>query len=98
MRPVLTVGSVAFDSIKTPCGEVSRIVGGAATFFSVVASFFTHVRLVGVVGVYFGEPEMRCLAAGESIWPACNAFLERRFDGRGNTGRTLIVGRQFIRT
>ena len=59
MRPVLTVGSVAFDSIKTPSGEVSRIVGGAATFFSVVASFFTHVRLVAVVGDDFGETEMK---------------------------------------
>ena len=59
MRPVLTVGSVAFDSIKTPCGEVSRIVGGAATFFSVVASFFTDVRLVAVVGDDFGETEMK---------------------------------------
>ena len=55
MRPVLTVGSVAFDSIKTPYGEVSRVVGGAATFFSVAASFFTDVRLVAVVGDDFGE-------------------------------------------
>ena len=41
MQPVLTVGSVAFDSIKTPAGEVSRVVGGAATYFSLAASFFT---------------------------------------------------------
>jgi len=59
MRSVLTVGSVAFDSIKTPCGEMSRIVGGAATFFSVAASFFTNVRLVAVVGDDFGEAEMK---------------------------------------
>ena len=44
MQPVLTVGSVAFDSIKTPAGEVSRVVGGAATYFSLAASFFTPVR------------------------------------------------------
>ncbi|MBM40496.1 MAG: sugar kinase [Acidobacteria bacterium] len=55
---MLTVGSVAFDSLKTPFGERSRIVGGAATYFSVAASFFTDVRLVAVVGEDFGETEM----------------------------------------
>ncbi len=58
MHPILTVGSVAFDSLKTPFGERSRIVGGAATYFSVAASFFTDVRLVAVVGEDFGETEM----------------------------------------
>lgn len=50
MKSILTVGSVAFDSVKTPFGEVSRVVAGAATYFSIAASFFTDVRLVGVVG------------------------------------------------
>ena len=58
MRPVLTVGSVAFDSIKTPFGETSRIVGGAATYFSVAASFFTDVRIVAVVGEDFGSEQL----------------------------------------
>ena len=59
MYPILTVGSVAFDSIKTPCGEASRVVGGAATYFSVAASFFTDVRMVAVVGDDFTEEQMR---------------------------------------
>lgn len=58
-EPVLTVGSVAFDSIRTPFGEVSRVVGGAATFFSIAASFFSDVRLVAVVGEDFGERHMQ---------------------------------------
>ncbi len=58
MHPILTVGSVAFDSLKTPFGERSRIVGGAATYFSVAAAFFTDVRLVAVVGEDFGDAEM----------------------------------------
>ena len=58
-QPVLTVGSVAFDSIRTPFGEVSRVVGGAATFFSIAASFFSDVRLVGVVGEDFGARHMQ---------------------------------------
>jgi len=59
LYPILTVGSVAFDSIKTPCGEASRVVGGAATYFSVAASFFTDVRMVAVVGDDFTEEQMR---------------------------------------
>ena len=58
MNPILTVGSVAFDSIKTPFGEASRVVGGAATYFAVAASFFTDVRIVAVVGEDFGEEQM----------------------------------------
>ena len=62
MHPIVTVGSVAFDSVKTPFGEASRVVGGAATYFSVAASFFTDVRLVGVVGEDFSDDEMGVFA------------------------------------
>jgi len=47
---LLVVGSVAFDALETPFGRVARTLGGAATYFSVAASFFTHVNLVAVVG------------------------------------------------
>ena len=66
MHPVLTVGSVAFDSITTPFGEASRVVGGAATYFSVAASFFTDVRIVAVVGEDFGA-EQRQVFGGRRI-------------------------------
>lgn len=59
MPPILAVGSVAFDSIKTPFGEVSRAVGGAATYFSLAASHFTDVRIVAVVGEDFGDAQLR---------------------------------------
>ena len=62
MHPILVVGSVAFDSIVTPFGEASRIVGGAATYFSVAASHFTEVRMVAVVGDDFDEEHMRVFA------------------------------------
>jgi sugar/nucleoside kinase (ribokinase family) len=55
VNPILAVGSVAFDSIKTPFGEANRVVGGAATYFSIAASFFTDVRIVAVVGEDFGR-------------------------------------------
>ncbi|MFL6273770.1 MAG: PfkB family carbohydrate kinase [Blastocatellia bacterium] len=54
---IVVVGSVAFDSLKTPFGEREKILGGSATYFSVAASFFTDVRVVAVVGDDFGEEE-----------------------------------------
>jgi sugar/nucleoside kinase (ribokinase family) len=53
--PLLVVGSVAFDAMESPYGKVDRAVGGAATYFAVAASFFTHVNLVGIVGDDFTE-------------------------------------------
>lgn len=52
---LLVVGSVAFDTVKTPFGTVEEVLGGSATYFSVAASFFTKVRLVAVVGEDFGK-------------------------------------------
>ena len=54
---LLVVGSVAFDAIKTPYGKTEKILGGAATYFSLSASFFTQVRVVAVVGQDFTEKE-----------------------------------------
>jgi len=50
---ILVVGSVAFDTIATPSGQVKDILGGAATYFSLAASYFTEVRMVAVVGEDF---------------------------------------------
>ena len=47
---LLVVGSVAFDGIESPYGKEERIIGGAATYFALSASYFTHVNLVGIVG------------------------------------------------
>ena len=59
---LLVVGSVAFDSIATPHGKVENALGGAATYFSVAASWFAPVRVVAVVGEDFGDPEMEVFA------------------------------------
>jgi sugar/nucleoside kinase (ribokinase family) len=50
---ILVVGSVAFDSIQTPHGKVDHCLGGAATYFSLAASYFTDVRVIAVVGEDF---------------------------------------------
>jgi sugar/nucleoside kinase (ribokinase family) len=67
---ILVVGSVAFDDVKSPSGSVKGILAGAATYFSLAASYFTQVRVVAVVGEDFG-PEQEKL------------FLNRGIDIRG---------------
>ncbi|MEY4168741.1 MAG: hypothetical protein RIR52_2565 [Acidobacteriota bacterium] len=56
-NPLLVVGSVAFDSIRTPFGERERSLGGAALHFSVAASFFTDVAVVAVIGEDFTDED-----------------------------------------
>ncbi len=58
---LLVVGSVAFDSVKTPFGEVEEVLGGSATYFSTAASYFTDVSLVAVVGDDFPEAHLTFL-------------------------------------
>jgi sugar/nucleoside kinase (ribokinase family) len=55
------VGSIAFDSVRTPFGERDRMLGGSTVHFSLAASFFTDVRVVGPVGDDFGDEELKVL-------------------------------------
>jgi sugar/nucleoside kinase (ribokinase family) len=67
---ILVVGSVAFDDVTSPSGTAKNILGGAATYFSLAASYFTQVRVVAVVGADFG-PEQE------------DVFRKRGIDTRG---------------
>jgi len=58
---LLVVGSVAFDSVKTPFGEVDEVLGGSATYFATAASYFTDVAIVAVVGDDFPEEHLTFL-------------------------------------
>jgi sugar/nucleoside kinase (ribokinase family) len=60
---VVVVGSIAFDAVKTPFGERERMLGGSAVHFSLAASYFSDVRVVGPVGDDFGEGEYDALRA-----------------------------------
>src|SRR3954465_5805971 len=51
--PVLVVGSIALDTVKTPVEEHADLLGGSASYSSVGASFFSPVKLVGVRGTAF---------------------------------------------
>ena len=54
---VLVVGSIAIDAVKTPVEEHSGLLGGSAAYAALAASFFSPVRLVGVVGDDFPNSE-----------------------------------------
>ena len=60
---LLVVGSMAFDSIRSPFGEVEKVVGGSATYFSLAASYLAPVRLVSVVGMDFPQEVIRMLGS-----------------------------------
>jgi sugar/nucleoside kinase (ribokinase family) len=59
---LLVVGSVAFDAVETPFGKRDKLLGGSATHFAISASFFTDVRVVGVVGGDFTDEEDQVFA------------------------------------
>ena len=67
---ILVVGSVAFDDVTSPSGSVRNILGGAATYFSLAASYFTDVRVVAVVGEDFGPEQEK-------------VFKQHKIDTRG---------------
>jgi len=58
---IVVVGSLAFDNIKTPFGEVKNALGGSALYFSTAASFFNSVSIVAVVGSDFNFDEIKFL-------------------------------------
>ncbi len=58
---ILVVGSVAYDAVETPAGKRESQLGGAATYFSVAASYFTEVGMIGVVGEDFDPADITML-------------------------------------
>ncbi|CDM64206.1 PfkB family carbohydrate kinase [Pyrinomonas methylaliphatogenes] len=93
---LLVVGSIAFDAVETPFGKRERMLGGSATHFSLAASFFANVRIVGVVGGDFGADnvallqrhgvdttDLECLPEGKTF------FWRGRYDYDLNTAHTL---------
>ena len=100
---ITVVGSVAFDSIETPAGRRDRCLGGAATYFSLAASFFTEVRVIAVVGEDFG-PEQQAVfdshridtrgierAAGKSFfWEG--SYLENLNEAKTHTTELNVFG------
>ena len=92
---ILVVGSVFFDSIETPHGKVDRALGGAATYFSVAASFFAPVQMVATVGEDFPQAEVDFLKrrgidlAGLQVRPGRTGFWAGRYHEDMNQRDTL---------
>jgi sugar/nucleoside kinase (ribokinase family) len=94
--PLLVVGTVALDSVETPAGVVQDALGGSAVFFSYAASYFTPVRLVGVVGEDFPAAHREMLegrnvdTAGLVVEPEGKTFRWRgKYAGDMNMAETL---------
>jgi sugar/nucleoside kinase (ribokinase family) len=60
---LVVVGSVAYDGVETPHGKVDRMLGGAATYISLAASYFTEPKMVAVVGEDFAQEDADLLAS-----------------------------------
>lgn len=75
---LLVVGSVAFDAVETPFGKCEKMLGGSASHFSISASYYTDVRIVGVVGGDFSAEEQKVFDAHKID----TSDLERIPDGK----------------
>jgi cytidine kinase len=94
---VLIVGSTALDSIKTPKAENPRLLGGSASHAAVAASFFSPVKLVGVVGADFPKRYLelyrrhRIDLAGLQILPGKTFHWSGEYEINMNNRRTLLT-------
>jgi len=94
---VLIVGSTALDSIKTPKAENPRLLGGSASHAAVAASFFSPVRIVGVVGDDFPKPYIqlykrhRIDLEGLQILPGKTFHWSGEYEVNMNNRRTLLT-------
>jgi cytidine kinase len=92
---VLIVGSTALDSIKTPKAENPRLLGGSASHAAVAASFFSPVRLIGVVGDDFPKKYLdlyrrhRINLDGLQILPGKTFHWSGEYEANMNNRRTL---------
>ncbi len=95
---LLVVGSVALDSVETPTEKRDNVLGGSAVFFSYAASYFTDVRLVGVVGEDWPGEHTELLArqgidtSGLQIVPGAKTFRWRgKYQPNMNDRETLEI-------
>ena len=94
---VLIVGSTALDSIKTPKAENPRLLGGSASHAAVAASFFSPVKLVGVVGEDFPKKYLELYRrhkidlAGLQVLPGKTFHWSGEYEANMNNRRTLLT-------
>ena len=87
--PILAVGSMALDSVETPFGKRDEVLGGSVSYFSTVASFFSEVRVVAVVGEDFPEEALSFLRSRGVKLDGVTHAPGRTFRWRGKYGFDL---------
>ncbi|MHB8174821.1 MAG: PfkB family carbohydrate kinase [Nitrospirota bacterium] len=90
---LLVVGSIAFDSVKTPFGTADEVLGGSATYFSTAASYFTDVKLVAVVGEDFPDKHVQFLKSRNVDVSGLQRSAGRTFRWKGEYGYDLNEAR-----
>lgn len=90
---LVVVGSVAFDSVKTPFGEAEEVLGGSGTYFSTAASYFTDVSLVAVVGTDFPEKHLTFLKSRNIDIEGIEKAEGKTFRWKGEYGYELNEAR-----
>ncbi len=93
MLNLLAVGSVALDSVKTPFGQVTEVLGGSATYFSTAASYFTQVGVVAVVGEDFPKEHLSFLKNRPIDLEGLEVTQGKTFRWRGEYGYQLNEAR-----
>jgi len=94
---LVVVGSVAYDGVETPHGKVDRILGGACTYVALAASYFTHTRIVGVVGDDFAIDDTEFLRSrgidleGLESVPGKTFFWKGVYSADMNDRETLVT-------
>ena len=94
---LVVVGSVAYDGVETPHGRVERMLGGAATYISLAASYFTQTRLVAIVGDDFAAEDTEFLASrgvdleGLERVPGKTFFWAGKYSDDMNDRETLVT-------
>ena len=94
---LIVVGSVAYDGVETPHGRVDRMLGGAATYISLAASYFTEVRIVAVVGDDFAQEDTDLLLSrgidleGLERVPGKTFFWAGKYSPDMNDRETLVT-------
>ncbi len=97
MSDILVVGSLAYDSISTPAGKSERTLGGSANYFSLAASLFAKVKVVGVVGDDYAPSDLSLLTArgvdvtGLQKKAGKTFHWAGAYDGNMNEAQTLVT-------
>jgi len=94
---IVVVGSVAYDGVETPHGKVERMLGGSCTYIALSASYFSPVKIVGVVGDDFAQEDTDLLAsrgvdlAGLERTPGKTFFWKGVYSADMNDRETLVT-------